>query len=208
MKILEFGQKPKRWLELVICSVIVVAISWAGLSMFGSPAQAGDEKGSPKEEPPLNDWSRAFDWDGTGEQPFSYQIGGIARSETLPEEYVLKKLLRDLPVGMGGWVRSDALKIDATRHGWLRADALVCTRFAAHEFVHYVTRWEGGYYVRLSCGFVEGKGTYKVKDGFIPVKAFCRPEAGMHGFVIQLRDPESKDNIYKGPDPAADYGFR
>lgn len=197
MKVLEFGRKPKRWIEPVVCLVLIIVIVLVGAN--SSSVQAGDEK--PAEEPALNNWARAFDWDETGEKPASYQIGGIKRFETVPDTQVFKKLLRDLPVGMGAYVREEALKLDATRHGWLRADAVICNRFVAHEFPVYVTRWEGGYYVHPSRSFEEGKGTYKAEDGFIPVKAFCWPEPGMVGFVIQMKDLE---HIYKGPDPATD----
>lgn len=216
MKILKFGQKPKRWANLVVAVLLGLIVIAGGNS---SSVKAGDEEPTakpvqaaseerPVEKSPINDWVRVIDWDGTGEKPLPYQIGGISRSETLPEEYIPKKQLRDLPVGMGGFVREEDLKIDATRHGWLRSDALVYDRFVAKEFPICVTRWGGGYYVYPNPSFraKEVKGTYKAEDGFIPVKAFCRCEPKEVEFTIPYEDLEHlfKD-ILKDRDPSGDW---
>ncbi len=200
MKVLDFGPWFKRRLAISVCVVLAGATILAGMIMCALSARAGDEPASEAfKKPALNNWTRATDWDGIGEKPSSYQVGGIKRLETVPDAQIFKKLLRDMPVGMGAYVHEEALKLDATRHGWLRADAVVCDQFDAHEFSLYVTRWEGGYYVHPSRSFEEGKGTYSVKDGFIPVKAFCWQESCC--YIIQVRDLELKDPL-KGLDPA------
>jgi hypothetical protein len=150
-----------------------------------APVKAGEPFGYSSQRVGQNRWAGASDWDGLGEKPLGGGDSSVDRYETVPEDRFYKYTLRDMPRGSQAWVREDALRLDASKHGWLKVDALICDK-AMPEFPVRVTRWDGGYYVYPCRSFEQPDSTFiGGAPAYLPVKAFCYYKAGTYYITIE-----------------------
>jgi hypothetical protein len=113
----------------------------------------------------------------------------------VPEDRFYKYTLRDMPRGSQAWVREDALRLDASKHGWLKVDALICDK-AMPEFPVRVTRWDGGYYVYPYRSFERPDPTFiGGAPAYLPVKAFCYYKAGTCCITIEVLPKSLEDQL-------------